>query len=159
MSGAISAAVPSPKRKPPTVVASGLPLLFFQLSALWPLSLSEVGRELPSAALTTFSKLLIIIGGTKFRVASHLYRVCRYRMLPALFGWLFGMVLVLTTRSLLFWTQTNLNQVIMYVANTKKTLHHGVLLVFLPILRRVSRTNPLAESFIRGDEIHRIRVL
>ena len=60
MSGAISAAVPSPKRKPPTVVASGLPLLFFQLSALWPLSLSEVGRELPSAALTIFSKLLII---------------------------------------------------------------------------------------------------
>jgi hypothetical protein len=61
MSGAISAAVPSPKRKPPTVVASGLPLLFFQLSALWPSSLGEVvGRELPSAAPTTFSKLLIM---------------------------------------------------------------------------------------------------
>ena len=33
-------------------------------------------------------------------------------------------------------------------ADTKKTLHHGALLAFLPILQRVSRTNPLAESLI-----------
>jgi len=33
-------------------------------------------------------------------------------------------------------------------ASTKKTLHHGALLAFLPILRRVSRTNPLTESII-----------
>ncbi len=44
-------------------------------------------------------------------------------------------------------------------ASTKKTLHHGALLAFLPILRRVFRTNPLAESIIWGGKLHRIRVL
>ena len=33
-------------------------------------------------------------------------------------------------------------------ADTNKTFHHGALLAFLPILQRVSRTNPLAESLI-----------
>jgi hypothetical protein len=44
-------------------------------------------------------------------------------------------------------------------ADTNKTFHHGALLAFLPILCRVSRTNPLAESLIWSGKIHRIRVL
>jgi hypothetical protein len=48
----------------------------------------------------------------------------------------------------LVWTDLKHHKQSNYVssvpADTKKTLHHGALLAFLPILQRVSRTNPLA---------------